>query len=289
MVKPRRISDFKPLLTNLAQTSHYQVMFGGLPFPLRQHLDVRGINWRFIAEESGLLCSSAVLPGSAFSSLTIEGNYMGVQEKMAHTRLFTEIQLEFYVDRDYKTIKFLEHWIEFIASGSGENPAQDGYYFRMAYPDEYKTSQTKIVKFDRDYKEELEYTFFGLFPRALNDTPVSYGTSDLLKATATFSFDRYVCGRASSFSVWGRNHNNLKESKKVIPSGRGSERRDSSRPKKVKSQTQLMVERDNRVYGNTFPAGSFGITTKKSSITRDLQGFKDDPGEKGDPYQQFFP
>jgi len=209
--KPRKISDFKPALTNLAQTSHYQLTFGGLPLPLRQHLNVRGVDYRFIAETSGLLCSAAVIPGSSFATADIVGNYMGVTEKMAHTRAFTEMQLEFYVDHEYKTLKFFEHWIEFIASGSGAPQADDGYFFRMMYPEEYKCNQTKIVKFDRDYDNHIEYTFFGLFPLSLNSTAVNYGNSELLKATVTFNMDRYVSGRADSFSIYRGRDNNKQE------------------------------------------------------------------------------
>ena len=169
MVQPRRIADFKPTLSNLATTSHYQVIFGGLPAPLRQHLNVRDVGWRFTAETIGLLCNNAVLPGSALNVGELDGHYMGIKEKFGNARLFMDISLEFYVDADYRTVKFFEHWIEFISSGSGQNQANDGYYIRMAYPDDYKTSQTKIIKFDKDYNSELEYTFYGLFPR-----PVSY-------------------------------------------------------------------------------------------------------------------
>ena len=112
MPRPRKISEFKPLITNLAQTSHYQVMFGGLNGPLMSHLTSRGVDTRFITESSGLLCSSAFIPGSSLATADITGNFMGVQEKMAHTRIFTEMQLEFYVDSDYRMIKFLEHWME---------------------------------------------------------------------------------------------------------------------------------------------------------------------------------
>ena len=208
MVQPRKISDFKPTLSKLALTSHYQVIFGGLSTPLRRHLDSRGVGFRFIGETAGLLCSNAVLPGSSSATFNVDGNYQGVQEKMAHTRMFDTIGLEFYVDNEYKTIKFLEHWIEFISSGSGEDPSQDGYYFRMQYPDDYKTQQTKIVKFDRDYNHELEYTFYGLFPQGLGNMTVSYESSDLLKASVTFAFDRYICGKNSSFSIFRGNSNN---------------------------------------------------------------------------------
>ena len=213
MVRPRRISDFKPTFTNLAQTSHYQVFFAGLPLMLRQHLRVRGLDSRFITETSGLLCSSALLPGSRLATADIIGNHVGVSEKMAHTRLFTQIQLEFYVDNEYKTLKFLEHWMEFIANGAtsrDNRQSNKDYYFRMEYPDTYKCNETKIIKFDRDYNEELEYKFIGLFPLDLTSTPVKYEQSQVLKATATFSFDRYLMGRYDSFSVArGREGNRL--------------------------------------------------------------------------------
>ena len=211
MVRPRKISDFKPTLTNLAQTSHYQLIFAGLPTPLRQHLNVRGVGYRFITETSGLLCYNAVLPGSRLATADIVGNFMGVSEKMAHSRLFTQIQLEFYVDKEYKTLKFLDHWMEFIGNGSGQRQSGPGYYYRMEYPSDYKATQSKIIKFDRDYKEEIEYTFYGMFPIDLSSTPVKYENSDVLKATATFSFDRYIAGKFDSYSI-RRGVDNNKES-----------------------------------------------------------------------------
>ena len=213
MVRPRRISDFKPTFTNLAQTSHYQVIFGGLPLGVRQHLNVREVNYRFITETSGLLCSNAVLPGAALATAQVVGNYAGVTENMAHTKIFNKINLEFYVDNQYKSLKFLEHWIEFIANGSGEDQSRKDYFFRMEYPDDYKAYQTKIIKFDRDYKEEMIYNVYGMFPQQLNSIPVKYEGSQVLKATATFMFDRYSAGRFSSYDRYRGNYNNLKANK----------------------------------------------------------------------------
>ena len=213
MVRPRRISDFNPTFTNLAQTSHYQVIFGGLPLGVRQHLNVREVNYRFITETSGLLCSNAVLPGAALATAQVVGNYAGVTENMAHTKIFNKINLEFYVDNQYKSLKFLEHWIEFIANGSGEDQSRKDYFFRMEYPDDYKAYQTKIIKFDRDYKEEMINNFYGMFPQQLNSIPVKYEGSQVLKATATFMFDRYSAGRFSSYDRYRGNYNNLKANK----------------------------------------------------------------------------
>ena len=94
------------------------VEFGGLGASLREHLRIRGMDSRFITETMGLLCSRASLPGSGFATADIVGNYMGVAEKMAHTRTFVQMDLEFYVDMSYNSLKFMEHWMEFISSGS---------------------------------------------------------------------------------------------------------------------------------------------------------------------------
>ena len=212
MVRPRKISSFKPTLTNLAQTSHYQVQFGGLGVQLRKHLNVRGIDYRFITNTSGILCQSAFLPGSGLAIAEIVGNRMGVTENMVHSRIYTPIQLEFYVDNEYKALKFLEHWMEFIANGAtsrANNQSRKNYHVRMQFPDDYKCDETRIIKFDRDYREELEYKFIGMFPSDLTSVPVKYDDSQILKVNATFKYDRYVVGRFDSYSVNRGTANNV--------------------------------------------------------------------------------
>ena len=81
----------------------------------------------------------------------------------------------------------------------------------MEYPDDYKAYQTKIIKFDRDYKEEMQYNFYGMFPQQLNSIPVKYEGSQVLKATATFMFDRYSAGKFSSYDRYRGSYNNRKE------------------------------------------------------------------------------
>ena len=207
--RPRKISQIKPLFGNLAQTTHYQVSFGALPRPLQRHLTDRGVDWAFAAENAGLLCSSASLPGSTIGTADIVGDISGVTEKMAHSRVFTAIDLTFYVDKDYKMIKFLEHWIEFITSGSNADITNEGYFFRMKYPQDYKTDTVKILKFDRDYKNEIEYNFFKLFPISLYSPTIAYNDSQVLTVTASFNYERYVCGSTRSVDISYLRGNNL--------------------------------------------------------------------------------
>ena len=226
MVRPRKIADIKPILTNVAQTSHYQVFFDGLSPDLFRFLGTKGVNRRFITENAGLLCSSASIPGSSLGTSDIFGNFTGVQEKFAHSRIFTELTLEFYVDKDYKMIKLFEHWIDYISSGSEKkqnssfNKGDLGYFYRMRYPrgnNGYKCDKTKIVKFNVDYRSEIEYTFFGLFPINFSSTSVQYGSSDVLRANVTFSYERYIAGKETSLSYNSGQSENLRN---ALASGR---------------------------------------------------------------------
>ena len=221
---PRRISDFKRTITNVAQTSQYEVRFGAPPAALKEYLSSRGVDQRFIAGDCGLLCYSTSLPVASNATVNVTGNFAGVTEKFAHTRLYTPITMEFYVDKDYKVIKFLEHWMEFMNSGSynpqngtsnsgGFSQADPNYFAKMQYPEHYKMDQTKITKFERDYLNSIEYTFFGLFPRAVSPISVGYDQSRTLVASASFEYTRYVSGKINSIDQ-KRGEDNNKEDKK---------------------------------------------------------------------------
>jgi len=213
VVTPRRISDFKPLFTNLAQTSHYLVQFGiSQNVALVEYLRKRGVDPRFISESAGLLVRNASIPTTAFATAEAY-DYLGITEKVAHNRQFTQTQMEVYVDSEYKTLKFFEHWMEFIASGAHNQslttPAEQkpeipitrkNYITRFQYPDYYKSNATRIIKFERDYKRQLEYNFVGLFPMSMNEISVSYQDSQIMTVGVSFMYDRYIAGQNSSLS-----------------------------------------------------------------------------------------
>ena len=217
--RPRRISDLKPTLTNLAQTSHYLVSFGNVSAGLREYLTGRGVDRRFMTGELGLLCFSAQLPFANIATANITGAFTGIGEKFAHSRIFTPITLSFYVDKEYKVLKFLEHWMEFTAGGTHAPGGRTGvikqnrsnYFVRMQYPEDYRMENTKIYKFERDYANNLEYTFFNLFPQNVTNIAVSYDQSKTLTASATFEYTRYVSGPISSISAYrsGAGFNNM--------------------------------------------------------------------------------
>ena len=256
--RPSRISDIMPKLQNVAQTSNYFVKFSLPPTGLRSHLRRKGINDRFIAEDVGLLCYDASLPGSALASQNITGDFQGVVERFAHTRNFTQINFEFYVDNEYKSLKFIEHWMEFITGGNQVDPGGDTYYFQLNYPYEYNSNDTRIVKFEKNHFQFLEYRFIGLFPLSLNSTKVQYGNTQVLKATAQFSYDRYVAGESSSLA------RDLRRAYNELGFGRGNIVKDGMSLKN--SQLNSLAERSTYSFLNQDnPVGEFTQLTDFSN------------------------
>ena len=202
-VEKRKITDYITEIGRSAQTSHYLVNFDGLSTNLMEYLNDKGVDKDFIHRKSGLRCSGASLPGSSLATVSIEGNFQGVQEKMAHSRIYTQLNLEFYVDRDYKMIRFFDCWMDYIA-GDASTEGTDiinipskkdlNYYYRVKFPEGdsgYKCDKTTIVKFENDSSSEMKYTFFGMCPVNLSSVPVQYGNSDVLRMNVTFNYERY--------------------------------------------------------------------------------------------------
>ena len=197
MPRTKSVSDIKSNLLRPALTSHFEVE---IPMPTSDNFRKRlGISDQ---GKLNLMCSDATLPGSNLATTDINNDYTGVTEKHVHRRVFDDrIDLTFYVDAEnYVPIRFFENWIEFAANGRFISPSdtdqqlmQPSYFYRMQYPDEYIADQGLIVrKFERDYRQQLEYEFVRSFPLAINSMPVSYDASSLLKCNVSFSYIRYV-------------------------------------------------------------------------------------------------
>ena len=204
--RPYRTSDLKSRILNLSQSSVYQVKLQP-PSNVNSFLKGRGFFYEQQGENFELLCESAVLPGSAFATHDVTNDYAGVTEKMAYRRMYDgNIELSFLVDHDYNVIEFFEGWIDYI-SGVGISASREMYKYRsanyrMQYPRNYRT-EIFLTKFEKDagnnrtsFRDpsplQLDYTFVGAFPESITSMPVSYGPSDALRCTVSFSYMRYV-------------------------------------------------------------------------------------------------
>ncbi len=202
----KKTEQIRSLFQKVATTNHYEVFFSGFGSmrKLRGYITSRSprVSNSFISRDLGLLCNNAELPATTMATAQIEGNRMGIIEKFAHSRVYTDSSFTFYVDSDYKALEFFELWQEFIASGSDESDGADkshiAYYHRMQYPQEYKVDTIKIQKFNKDHFRSVEYTFLNAFPVAVSSMPVSYDGNSVLECQVTFSYDRYHFGPIQS-------------------------------------------------------------------------------------------
>lgn len=205
-----RTGDLKSRLLKNSFTSVYQVK---LTPPQSVNDYLRDIGFNYNQPVGGgldieLRCSDAMLPGTSLATHDSKDDYMGVSEKMAYRRMYDDtFDIVFYVDSEYNVIEMFEGWIDFISGMKQLNQSNDyrlspyGSY-RFAYPDEYKSREISITKFEKDINPNsdeattaLEYKFVNAFPLTITSTPVSYQESDILRYNVRFSYQRYVRNR----------------------------------------------------------------------------------------------
>ena len=191
------MSVAKNLIGPLAQTNHFLVTFSALTPSVEAYLnDYNGISdvRPFLSRTAGILCNAASLPTTAYATADIRDNFMGVPQQFAHTRIYTDIDFQFYIDEDYTLLKIFEGWMEYISSGANDFTTQEdrAFYRRMKYPDSYKCNTMYINKFEKNYKRTLRYRFVNVFPKSINTIPVTYGPADVLKVSVNFNYDRYI-------------------------------------------------------------------------------------------------
>lgn len=189
---------------NVATSNHFEFGIRAFPTTLLQYIQQREplLTTNFLTRELNLMCKGAELPGATFATAQVKGNYMGVAQKYAHTRIFTESSFTFYVDSQYRVLKFFQLWQEYIGSGGEASPDKRAYYFRMKYPDNYKCSSMVLSKFDRDHFQKIDYTFINAFPINITPTAVDYGANNkILEISVTFNYDRFIMGSINSLDT----------------------------------------------------------------------------------------
>ena len=209
-------NDAVEIFGKVAQTNYYLLNFSGFARQgplgdLTKHLKENfGVDVDHVLSKTGMMCSEATLPGSSLATAEVKDNFMGISQEYAHTRLYTDIDFTFYIDRSYTNLRFFEGWIDYIASASEtRGPMGDGadiyssnYYRRMRYPDSYKCSSMFITKFERDVQgPTITYQFINAFPKLVTAVPVSYGGADVLRVSVSFNYDRYIVNPTASYKT----------------------------------------------------------------------------------------
>jgi hypothetical protein len=209
---PKKVSvaSLKARILQPSLTSHFECYFAPPPEKCKNFIkqgvpdvDVEGLLM--------LSCSEASLPGSSLTTHELNNDITGVTQRHAYRRLYDDrADFTFYVNNSYTQIRYFESWIRFIAGEQAAKEVSSDLYkpYRVQYPNDYKTS-VYITKFERDTEavgarnpQKIVYTFHNAFPLQVQSMPVSYESSQLLKCTVSFSYDRYTASNVAASSTY---------------------------------------------------------------------------------------
>ena len=195
----------------VAYSNTYEVTFGKLGSAAEEEIRKAGFNREKSAENLlTWLCEEASLPGIMANTGQTTGKYLGEgQVNYAHTKSYQDLTLGWTCDANLLPLKFLNGWMRAIFSESGGNPGRYNTT-RLNYPDEYMCRTMTILKAERNRRDTLgrqagKYTFNEVWPYAIQSTPVSYGSSQLLKVTASFYYRNWAFTGLSGATTVGGN------------------------------------------------------------------------------------
>jgi hypothetical protein len=158
-------------------------------------------------ERVNFLAYEAVLPGRSFQTGEIN-SIQGVSQKYPTSATYADVDISFYVTRDYDTLTFFSAWMEAISPVEGKS-SRIGY-LKFNYPDSY-VCDINIAKYERDMRpsgnsrltskgidgnitspQSYTHSLINAYPTNIISLPLSYSQSDILRTTITFSYDRYA-------------------------------------------------------------------------------------------------
>ena len=145
-------------------------------------------------------CDEAQLPNINTAEGSMNGLYLGAgQLKYPTTRVFTDFQLGFALDANWQILKFLNEWHDFIfcepKGREGEFNRPQNRTNRLSYMDEY-VSNILIQKTESGPKSTTErnpvtYVLERAYPYAIDAVPLQFGSTQITKVTAQFSYMRH--------------------------------------------------------------------------------------------------
>jgi len=206
----RLMSELKSRLMTPATTSHYEVYFQA---PSLVKDTINGSKYKLqINSDTQILinlsCTDTTLPGSSFMTHEITNDVQGVTEQHVYRRSYdNRMDFTFMVDRNYTILRFFEGWMASITNEdeNGFDPEDKSTRYLVKFPKDYQADYISITKFEKDVgrpdeQTQLQYTLIGAYPIAINSTPITYDSSNILKTTVSMAFIRYVVHSLGSTS-----------------------------------------------------------------------------------------
>ena len=154
----------------LARTNRYVVYFN-LPWETDSAL-----------RDTLLFCDQVQLPGANFN--TSDMRTFGETRKAPYERLYEDINMSFYVDKEMKNKLMFDYWL---------NQIQDPWTRNFNYYDDYVTD---IVIEVQDLKDQSRYgiKLYEAYPKSIGAVQLDYAGKDVMKLSVNFAYKYYHIG-----------------------------------------------------------------------------------------------
>ena len=154
----------------LARTNRYVVYFN-LPWEPENNL-----------RDTLLFCDQVQIPGTNYNTADIRT--FGEITKAPYERLYEDINMSFYVDKEMKNKLLFDKWLNHI---------QDPFSRNFNYYDTYRTD---IVIEVQDLKDQSRYgiKLFEAYPKSVGAIQLDYAGKDIMKLSVNFAYKYYHIG-----------------------------------------------------------------------------------------------
>ena len=189
------VSNFKAgLIKGGARPSLFQVE---LLFP-----QVTGIKQPTV--KSKFLVKGTTIPSSTIGSYDVF--FHGKAIKVAGDRTFDTWETTIINDEDYGIRIAIEQWMDLIAEHK-LNIRNTKLKTKEGEAADYKQS-LKVTQFSKSGRDIHHYHFLGAFPTALSTIALDWGSSEIEEYTCTWTYDRWMPGRAGEHQLTSESHQN---------------------------------------------------------------------------------
>ena len=169
-------------------------------------------SWTSEEDYVTMFCDEAQLPNVQSAVGQRSGRHLGEGPvSYPHTRIFTDISLGFLIDGNASQLKFFNSWYNFIfgelprteysgsfsaALSDQTEPLSPSRVNRLAYLDDYAAT-VKIIKTEPNGaapngRAPITYALEKCYPYSIDTVPLSYGSSQVARATINFYYSRHT-------------------------------------------------------------------------------------------------
>jgi hypothetical protein len=165
--------------SGMARTNRYAVEIG-IPFKFDT----------YTLQTALLFCDQVQIPGLNYN--TNENRSFGEVRKAPYEKLFEDINMSFYVDKDMQVKKLFDVW---------QNSIMDPNTRTFNYYDSY-VSDIKVYVQDINDNKTYTVTMHEAFPKSVGAIQLDYAGKDVMKLSVNFAYKWYE----TSTTIQGVNH-----------------------------------------------------------------------------------